>query len=464
MPVEKMAPFFDEDFGRPTKEMYTALGAVVLQQAHDLSDEETVFELAFNEAWHYALDIPDESDAAKYISPKTLWNLRKIVTDNGLDGVLFEKITGKLVEVFKVDTGKQRLDSVHIKSNMRRLGRIGIFAGTIRKFLVNLKRQHRDLFDQLEPELVDKYLPKKGLGCFSFVKPSESAKKLSEVAVDLFELVRRFAGNDDVCGMSSYKLLVRVLEEQCRATEASNGKPAEVSVKPAREVPSDSLQNPSDPDAAYDGHKGQGYQVQIMEAYSDDEDEKSRDETPNLITHVEVEPANESDANALMPAIESTEERGLKPEQVLADSLYGSDDNVKEAEEKGVELVAPTPEFKDRYRYRAGVEATMSELDRRTGIKQMRVRGLPAVRASARLKAVGLNIFRAACTRRAKKASDGSPSRVYPCPTAASKEVFSAVGGVFSSILEGICSSCRRVAGFLDPEATIGSLAPTPAL
>jgi len=46
--------------------------------------------------------------------------------------------------------------------------------------------------------------------------------------------------------------------------------------------------------------------------------------------------------NALMPAIESTAERDLMPDQLLADSLYGSDDNCNAAEEKGVELVAPT--------------------------------------------------------------------------------------------------------------------------
>jgi hypothetical protein len=567
LPVEKIAPFFHEDFGRPTKEMYTALGTVVLQQAHDLSDEETVHQLAFNTEWHFALDIPDESDAAKYISPKTLWNLRKIVTDNELDGVLFEKITGKLVEVFKVDTSKQRLDSVHIKSNMRRLGRIGIFAQTIRKFLVNLKRQHVELFNELEPELVEKYLPNKGLGCFSFVKPSESAKKLAEVAADLFKLVRCFSDNGDVTGMSSYKLLVRVLEEQCKVTEASNGQPAEVSLRPAKEVPSDSLQNPSDPDAAYDGHKGQGYQVQIMETYSDGEDEKTRDETPNLITHVEVEPANESDANALMPAIESAAERDLMPEQLLADSLYGSDDNVTAAEEKGVELIAPTmgqsskkktdlsafefsqddevtacpeghapskiktkghrhtarfdkkrcescprrdscpvkpgkkgwyylryndkalrlamrrvsersPEFKDRYRYRAGVEATMSEFDRRTGVKQLRVRGSFAVRVSAKLKAVGLNIFRAACARKAANASEGCPeianscrAGVHPQPRSACMQtnVSVAVGdeprpyGVEINKL-WIWSICRRIADFFDPDAIVGTLAYDPGL
>jgi hypothetical protein len=55
-----------------------------------------------------------------------------------------------------------------------------------------------------------------------------------------------------------------------------------------------------------------------------------------------------------------------------------------------------TEAFKDRYRWRAGVEATMSEYDRRTGVKHLRVRGFKAVRFSARLKALGLNILRAA--------------------------------------------------------------------
>jgi hypothetical protein len=62
-----------------------------------------------------------------------------------------------------------------------------------------------------------------------------------------------------------------------------------------------------------------------------------------------------------------------------------------------------TDEFKDRYRWRAGVEATMSEYDRRTGVKHLRVRGIKAVRFCAILKATGLNILRAAAVRRARK-------------------------------------------------------------
>ncbi len=490
LPIEKMSPFYTADFGRPTKELYTVMGAIIIQQMKDLSDEETVYQLAFNQQWHYALDIPGESDQAKYICPKTLWNTRKIFTDNNLDNVVFSKITENLAKVFSVDTTKQRIDSVHIRSNMRHLGRIGIFTQGIHKFLVNLKRQQKEMFDILSKDIIDKYLPQKALDCFSMVKPSESEKTLDSVSKDLFDLVQHFSDHPDVTAMHSYKLLLRILKEQCNITENSDSKPAEVSAKPAKEVSSNSLQNPSDPDAGYDAHKGQGYQVQVMETYSTQKDDKIKSQQLNLITHVEVEPACEHDANALIPALESAQERDLAPEEVLADSLYGSDENCEGAKTMGVEVVSPTmgtpkegaislddfehseqgkviscpqghapvkvkkskkgrysvafdsdyctncsrfkdcpvksgkkysylryndktlriatrrkaeqtAKFKERYRWRAGVEATMSEYDSRTGVKQLRVRGLKAVRFCATLKAIGVNIFRATAVRRA---------------------------------------------------------------
>ena len=496
LPVSKVAPLFSDTFGRPTKELYTALGVLVLQQIHDLTDEETVSQLAFNLQWHYALDIVDESDEAKYLCAKTLWNMRDLVIENHLDEVLFERTTEVLAKVFNVDTSAQRIDSVHIKSNMRRLGRIGIFAKTIHTFLINLKRHHQELFEGLAQDLVDRYLQDKALSCFSLIKPSEAQRTLETVSGDLFHLVQRFADNPQVSSRYSYATMVRVLKEHCQI-KAEDGGPAELRVKASGEIPSDSLQNPSDPDATYDGHKGQGYQVQVMETYCTHEDEQERDKTLNLITHVEVQPACASDAHALIPALESAIERGLAPAQVLADSLYGSDENSEKAEQMGVEVVSPTmgagkedtlslsefslsekgkitacpqghtpvkvkhkkhrytvafdsshcmhcplreacpvkpgkkhhylryeektmriatrrakeqrPEFKDKYRWRAGIEATMSEYDRTTGVKRVRVRGFPAVRYCATLKAMGVNLFRATAVRNALKEQGEAP-------------------------------------------------------
>jgi len=167
LPVSEFVPFFDKTYGRPTKELYTVLGVLILQQSLDLTDEETVSQMAFNTQWHYALNITEESDTAKYMAPKTLWNMRNIAIENNLDSILFDNIANKLAFVFKVNTDKQRLDSVHIKSNMQRLGRIRIFSNSIHKFLKNLKRAHKDIFNTVDKDIIEKYFTEKSLSCFA---------------------------------------------------------------------------------------------------------------------------------------------------------------------------------------------------------------------------------------------------------------------------------------------------------
>jgi len=337
LPVSSVATHFCDGMGRPSKELFATIGALILQQLHDMSDPDVTRALAFNLDWHYALDITDESDASKYISERTLRTYRKILINEGLDGILFDALTDTLIKEFDVDTSKQRLDSTIIRSNMRKLGRIRIFATTIRKFLRKLKRKHPDLADTLlDPEFADRYLAKESDGCFSRVKPSEAPKTLQGLGEDLLYLVELFSSYDTVQALSEYKLLERVLREQCKVT--GTGVDATVEIRKPQEISSSSLQNPSDPDAGYDGHKGQGYQAQIMETY---QTEKQDDGKPNLITYVEVEPAHKHDANALQPAIDTTKERGCCPEELICDTLYGGDDNVQQAAKKDVEVVAP---------------------------------------------------------------------------------------------------------------------------
>ncbi len=339
LPVSELSPFFNAGFGRPTKDLYTVVGVLILQQTHDLTDQEAVDQLAFNIQWHYALNIFEESDSAKYMCPKTLWNMRTIVAEHGLEETLFNAGTQKLAEVFSVDTDKQRIDSVHIRSNMRRLGRINIFSKSIHRFLKNLKRQYSSYFETVENAIIDRYLSEKALACFAMVKPSQGQKTLEQVSTDLYGLIRQFKDGDDVKAMHSFKLLQRILDEQCIVSTSDDD--CRVAVKQPKQIPCDSLQNPSDPDASYSGHKGQGYQVQVMETYTDTDDPEDKAQTLNLITHVEVERAHQSDANALIPAIESAQERELAPKELLADSLYGSDENIETAKDKGVDVISP---------------------------------------------------------------------------------------------------------------------------
>ena len=490
LPVEHIAAHFREGIGRPSKELHTVLGVLLLQQTMDLSDQAAIEQLCFNIQWHYALNIPEESDDAKYISEKTLYTMRQLIIEHNLDKLLFDNIADKLAAVFDVDTKNQRIDSMHIQSNMRKLGRIRIFSQTISKFLVNLKRHHRQMFARLTETIIERYLGKKSQAAFSMVKPSESQKTLKILSADLFNLIEQFKDQQAVCSMHSYKLMQRVLAEQCNLENDKDGE--KVTLKKPRQVASDSLQNPSDPDATYSGHKGQGYQVQIMETFSRSEDKTEKQQSLNLITHVAVQSACESDAHALVPAITDTQQRQLSADQLLADTLYGGDTNHQAANANDVQLVSPvrkgnaantshltgfcfnengyvtscpaghspdrvsykkktqrfsavfnhdlchncsligqcklrpgknkfllhyshkqqriavrraaeqTQCFAESYRWRAGVEATMSELDRRTGVKNLRVRGKPAVRFAATMKAAGLNILRAGAVRKAR--------------------------------------------------------------
>jgi hypothetical protein len=453
------------------------MGLMVLQQMHDLTDEQAVEHFCFNIQWHYALNITNVSDAASYISHKSLWTMRSLMSTDETYNKIFDKALQTLAKLFKPDLDKQRMDSVHVKSNMRNLGRIGLFVNTIKKFLVNLRRQHRSHFNQLDDSLTSRYLGKKEGSLFAMVKPSESSRTLDQLAEDLFVLTQRFASEASIHDMSSFKLLVRLFEEQCLVADAGSTEPKAVA-RPNRDVPSDSLQNPSDPDAGYSSHKGQGYQVQVVENYTEGDDKQL-----SLITHVAVESADQHDTGSLLPALENLKQRDMSPQQILADSLYGSDTNCKKALEKyDVTVIAPamsgnqqkmhladfvvnnqgwitscpqgfapirvkkistgfsasfpssvcaecpvfkqcpvckgkkayyyrykhkdvrlahrrriesTASFKDKYRFRAGVEATMSEFDRRTGVKHLRVRGMKAVRYAAVMRAIGLNIFRA---------------------------------------------------------------------
>lgn len=59
-------------------------------------------------------------------------------------------------------------------------------------------------------------------------------------------------------------------------------------------------------------------------------------------------------------------------------------------------LSEKTEAFKENYRWRAGVEATISRLKHQMGLATLRVRGRKSVKYAVYLRALGLNIMRTA--------------------------------------------------------------------
>jgi hypothetical protein len=68
LPVDNITLFFSEKLGQPTKELYALLGALLLQQMHNLTDKETVEQFSFNAQWHYVLNITGAGAEDSYLS------------------------------------------------------------------------------------------------------------------------------------------------------------------------------------------------------------------------------------------------------------------------------------------------------------------------------------------------------------------------------------------------------------
>ena len=217
LPIDELLPHFDDRLGRPSKDLHIVIGVLLLQQLHDLSDAATVEALAFNMASHHALDVRSEADC--YFCEKTLRNHRRLFITEGLDEVLFRRMTDRLVRAFAVDTARRRMDSTVLRSAMRSLTRLGIVVATISKFIRALARYHPALHALIDGDVIRRYVDREGTGCFANTAPSASRRRLDEAGRDLLQLVVQFR-NTAAAELPGYALLDQVLHEQFEVTQA----------------------------------------------------------------------------------------------------------------------------------------------------------------------------------------------------------------------------------------------------
>jgi hypothetical protein len=195
--------------------------------------------------------------------------------------------------------------------------------------LTQVKRHHLSDFEALPAELRQRYAPSQAQLLAKESKDADGrARGRQQVAEDMRDLIDRFADHAGLRDRPSYQALLTVFTQQCEIVDDR--------VQVRTKTGGACVQNPSDLDASYDGKKGPGYQAQFSETCSDANDVQ-------LIVSALPQTAVESDAKALPPVLQDLQERALLPAEMLADTSYGSDDNVQKAAELGVEVVSPVP-------------------------------------------------------------------------------------------------------------------------
>ena len=324
MPARQLGDHFHPIMGRPTKELHSMAGLLFLQELNSWTNAQSVEAYLFRTDVQYALNLEPGIDE---MCDRTLERYRALFIDDELASTIMDEVTTQLVKDLELSIDQQRLDSTHVFSNMASFGRTRLMGVTIKRFLTQVKRHHPDDFQALPEVLRQRYAPSPAkLFAQDGSSPEDRSRTRQQVAEDMHELIVRFAEHAGMNKRPSYKAMATVFEQQCELVESK--------VKVRAKTGGACVQNPSDLGATYDGHKGQGYQAQIVETCGDENDVQ-------LILEVLPQTAADPDAGALEPLLDRLEQKDRLPETMLTDTLYGGDDNVQMAAGKGVELVSP---------------------------------------------------------------------------------------------------------------------------
>jgi len=339
------AHFYCPDNGRPNAPIRLVVGVLLLKEWFDLTDAEALGALEYDMRWHVALAV---DPASAHLCQKTLHTFRAVLYGDEAARLLFGHLTDALTAALGVTTHAQRLDSTHIQSNFARLTRLGVFCETQRVLLRALTREAVALLETIPSSLRRRYLDEDGTdSSYDDARASDSRRRLGVAARDAYRLREALRGVAlPAAAAAAYALVVRLVEEHCELVAAPQAcaegdadadlAPVPVVAKEAKALTGDVLQTPHDPGVTYSGHKGQGYDVLVAETCAPDN-------PVQLITHVSLERACESDADRVEPTVEALAAREMTPDRLLADTSFGSVENVAACARQGVELIAPQP-------------------------------------------------------------------------------------------------------------------------
>lgn len=483
MPIALIGEGLSDFQGRPTVELHAITALLLIREFQGWTVPQTHEALVFRTDIQFALNLEPGTE----ITQRTIERyIARMQSNEKISEEIFANVTDTLLRSMEVKVKKQRLDSTHVLSDMAKLGRAQMIGVALRRFVKKVEKYDGQsgktpLLERFDVELLARYRKQSDSRIFGDARTTEQRSiALQQAAEDLCLVISKLANTQPICDWDIFKQLQTIFHQQCELREEF----VEVRKKTGGNV----IVNPSDPGATFSGHKGAGYQVQIAETFNEEG-------LPNFITSAKVETAADNDANAVLPVLADLKNRDAMPEELLADTLYGSDSNVQAAKTEGVDLVAPVPgakkhdaeeigyeqfktneagelvacpaghaptstnfnangsytfaqmdvekcqqcpllarcrvqrdhqteqptgrvqftrssvradqrrcheksdDFRERYRWRSGIEATNSCLKRVTGLHRLRVRGCKAVKLSILLKLAGWNVLRAAALR-----------------------------------------------------------------
>lgn len=323
---ERFEVLYSNEVSRPNTPVNVLVGLLILKENFMLPDEDLVGSLHFDMRFQFALGTT--SYEKQPVSINTIYNFRARVLEyekkTGRDLIKeeIEALAALMESEMKIDGKMLRMDSMMISSSCKKLSRIELV------YTVNLKivKALNKINPNLVPEELVCYLKEGHKNETIYRTRDKDATTKLEWLLSHSLLLKQVCSKygDEVTQTEVFELLNRLLEEQMELNEEGKSVP-----KDGKNLHSEILQNPSDPDATYREKyiSNVGYVANLVESFN---------EESGVITHYDFKPNTYSDIKFCEELIDTLgEANGIN---VLTDGAYYSYEMEQKAKKQGIEL------------------------------------------------------------------------------------------------------------------------------
>jgi len=286
---ERFAVLYSDKGSRPNTPVNIIISSLVIKELFDLTDERLIANIHLSMEYQYALRLTSEERPP--ISKNTFSNFRERVTDyykeTGIDLIQqeVEALADLIAEQLEIEGDRARIDSFMVSSSARELSRIELVYSVNANFIKMLSKS----FAELIPEGLEVYLKESHRNEVIYrTKNDETKSKLEKLIEDAKTLYdKAVTDGGSVTETEEFLLLKRMLGEQTNHDDDDfdNLDPDNIEPKDGKDLDSDILQNPSDPDATFRQkyEANIGYSANVLEFFDDNNSViKSYNFKPNI--------------------------------------------------------------------------------------------------------------------------------------------------------------------------------------
>jgi len=295
---------------RPNVPVNVLVGLEYLKAGNGWTDEEMYDAYCYDVQVRYALGYRQLGEGD--FDLRTLYYFRERLsrqmqeTGVNLLDQAFEQVTDQQIAAFRLKTGKQRMDSTLVASNIRRMGRVQLLVEVLQRVQRMLNESDQERF----AAVFAPYLQGHAGQYVYHMKNEETDSHLQRIGELmqwlLVELKPVYAAEP------VYQVLERVFGEHFRLEQKG------VVTKPNQALSATSLQSPDDLEATYREKRGKGYQGYVANL-----SETCDPQNPlQLITKIQTAPNATDDSQLLAEALPDLKQR-TELETIYTDGGHG---------------------------------------------------------------------------------------------------------------------------------------------